>query len=48
MILQSKSKEIWMYIGFPKLSLEAVTINASEKFISHPLVIVDTNKNRKI
>ena len=47
MILQSKSKEIWMYIGFPKLSLEAVTINASEKFISHPLVIVDTNKNRK-
>ena len=47
MILQSKSKEIWMYIGLPKLSLEAVTINASEKFISHPLVIVDTNKNRK-
>ena len=47
MISQSKSKEIWMYIAFPKLSLEAVTINTSEKFISHPLVIVDTNKNRK-
>ena len=43
--MQNKSEEIWMYIKFPKLSLEAITMNYSKDFTNKPLVVIDTHKN---
>ena len=45
--MQNKSEEIWMYIKFPKLSLEAITINYSKDFTNKPLVVIDTHKNKR-
>ena len=45
--MQNKSKEIWMYIKFPKLSLEAITMNYSKDFTNKPLVVIDTHKNKR-
>lgn len=45
--MQNKSEEIWMYIKFPKLSLEAITMNYSKDFTNKPLVVIDTHKNKR-
>ena len=45
--MQNKSGEIWMYIKFPKLSLEAITMNYSKDFTNKPLVVIDTHKNKR-
>ena len=45
--MQNKSEEIWMYIKFPKLSLEAITMNYSKDFMNKPLVVIDTHKNKR-
>ncbi len=45
--MQNKFEEIWMYIKFPKLSLEAITINYSKDFTNKPLVVIDTHKNKR-
>ena len=45
--MQNKSEEIWMYIKFPTLSLEAITMNYSKDFTNKPLVVIDTHKNKR-
>ena len=45
--MQNKSEEIWMYIKFPKLSLEAITMNYSKDFTNKPLVVIDIHKNKR-
>ena len=45
--MQNKFEEIWMYIKFPKLSLEAITMNYSKDFTNKPLVVIDTHKNKR-